>query len=119
MVIPGYAFPIGSQDFYEIAKLARKHMFVYFHPMPPFVDSTNPSTVPAPRDPHTIQSLEVDEVISYTLPGSSEILECTVIDIGTSRVKGSWFRVVHAKNPGVEVELSAWEMKELLTRRAN
>jgi len=66
--------------------------------------------------PHTIQSLQVDEVISYTLPGSNEILKSTVTDIGTSRVKGMWFRLIHSNNPGVEVELNVWEMEEILAR---
>ena len=118
IMLPGHGFPLGSEKFPEIAKRARHYMFVSHHLAHPLL-STQPtaSKIPAPKKPHTTQSLQVDDVISYTLPGSDEVLKSTVTDIGTSRVKGMWFRLIHANNPGIEVELNVWEMEEILAHR--
>lgn len=66
------------------------------------------------KKPH---GLEIDEVILHTRPGSDEVLKCTVIDFGTSKAKGDWFRVFYANAPDVEVELNQLEMDEVLAYR--
>lgn len=63
------------------------------------------------------QTLELGDIILHTRLGSDDRLECTVVDLGTSRAKGDWFLVSYADNPDIEVELSDWEMSEILAHR--
>ena len=106
IMLPGHAFPIGSEDFPEVAKLARQYMFVSHHLAHPLLSTQPiPRAIPAPKEPNTVQSLQVDDEIPFEIPGSREVLKATVTDICTSRVKGMTFHVTYANNPGVEVEL--------------
>ena len=63
------------------------------------------------------QTLELGDVILHTRPGSDEQFECTVVHFGTSKARGEWFLISYTDNPEVEVELSDWEMNEILAHR--
>ena len=120
IMLPGHAFPIGSEDFPEVAKLARQYMFVSHHLAHPLLSTQPiPRAIPAPKEPNTVQSLQVDDEIPFEIPGSREVLKATVTDICANRVKGMTFHVTYANNPGVEVELvsDAQEMEAILAHR--
>jgi len=61
--------------------------------------------------------LDINELVAYSCPKTNKAILFTVVGFGTSRSKGSTFTVIYDSNPGVEVELSEKEVKEILARR--
>ena len=67
--------------------------------------------------PSEDQILKLGEVILHPRPGSDKVFKCMVMDVCSSRVRGSYYVVSYTDNADGEVELSNSEMSEILACR--
>jgi hypothetical protein len=72
----------------------------------------NPTLFPR----HKADELVLGQKIRYRDKRTGQIMECTVEDSGTSRLRGNWFLVLYGPEER-EVEVTATQMEEMLVNR--
>ena len=68
-----------------------------------------------PPEAHDPVEELLGQTIRYRHRKDSAITECTVMDYGTSRVKGEWYCIAHGEGEGYEI--TAREMNAILASR--